>query len=69
MIFKVYVQEQTDQVPVRERTKAIYLEGESEREIRKKMTGTPYLIEAIVPLEGPYLEYEKEHVNFKLTEL
>lgn len=35
MIFKVLYQEVPDEVPVRERTKSLYIEAESVREVRK----------------------------------
>lgn len=72
MIFKVYYQELADEVPVRERTKAFYIEAESEREVREKLKGskTPYLIEHIQPLSEATLEYEKTHnEDFKIMEL
>lgn len=37
MIFKVLYQESPDEIPVRERTKSMYVEGESVREIRDKL--------------------------------
>ena len=49
MIFKVYYQESKTQVPVRENTKTIFVEGESVRDIRKKLTDMPYNIEFVTP--------------------
>ncbi|MED4852093.1 RNA polymerase epsilon subunit [Caldifermentibacillus hisashii] len=69
MIFKVYVQESKNQIPVRERTKALYLEADSKIEVYQKFKETPYLIEHIQELEGNYLEYEKQSNNFKLMEI
>ncbi|NCU17089.1 DNA-dependent RNA polymerase subunit epsilon [Pallidibacillus pasinlerensis] len=69
MIFKVYYQEDKEQVPVRERTKAMYIEAESENEIYEKLFETPYLIEHIQPLNGVDLEFEKQSGNFKITEI
>jgi DNA-dependent RNA polymerase auxiliary subunit epsilon len=66
MIFKVYYQENKVQVPVRERTKSLYIEAESEKEVREKLSDTPYNIEHIQPLDGAYLEYEQNQENFKL---
>lgn len=66
MIFKVLYQENANEVPVRENTKALYLEAESEREARKKLADRNILIEYILPVTGKYLEYEKNSVNFKL---
>jgi len=69
MIFKVYVQELKNEVPVRERTKSIFVEGESERDIREKLKETPYIIEHIQPLKDSHVEFEKQNGNFKLLEL
>lgn len=69
MIYKVYVQENKNEVPVRERTKALYVEADSTTEIYKKFEKTPYLIEHIQELKGKYLEYEKQSENFKIMEI
>jgi DNA-dependent RNA polymerase auxiliary subunit epsilon len=66
MIFKVYFQESKFDAPVRERTKAIYLEGESEREVRHKIADRNYNIELVQKVTGAYLDYEKQSENFKL---
>lgn len=69
MIFKVYYQE-TDEVPVRELTKVLYVKGKNEREIRKKLEdSTPYNIEHIQHIDGAYLEYEQQNEDFKIVEL
>jgi DNA-dependent RNA polymerase auxiliary subunit epsilon len=69
MIFKVYYQESKTQVPVRENTKSIYAEGESVRDIRKKLAEYPYNIEFITSLEGASLEYEQQKEDFKVLEI
>jgi len=69
MIFKVYYQESIYQMPVRENTKTLYVEGESEREVRKKLADRPYNIEYITKLSGKYLEYEKQSEDFKVLEI
>lgn len=69
MIFKVFVQETSDEIPVREKTKALYIEAESEREVRKKLEGTPYNIEHIHELNEAHLQYEKQSDNFKIMEI
>lgn len=68
MIYKVYFQESKTQVPVREKTKTIYVEGASEREVRQSLKNRQINIEYVQLLEGSYLEYEKEHENFELLE-
>ncbi len=37
MIFKVFYQEKMTEVPVRENTKVLYLEADSERDVRAKL--------------------------------
>lgn len=69
MIFKVYYQESTTETPIRENTKSLYIEGESERDIRKKLINAPINIELITPLEGAILEYEKQSKYFKVLEI
>jgi DNA-dependent RNA polymerase auxiliary subunit epsilon len=69
MIFKVFYQENPDEVPVREKTKTIYIEAKSEREVRQKLRGRTMNIEYIQPLEGAHLEYEKKNPDFKVLEI
>ncbi|MBB6443679.1 DNA-dependent RNA polymerase subunit epsilon [Bacillus benzoevorans] len=69
MIYKVYYQEFKTQVPVRENTKSIYVDGESVRDIRRKLSERPYNIEFITPLEGASLEYEQLNEDFKVLEI
>lgn len=69
MIFKVFYQESALEVPVREKTKVLYIEAESEREVRTKLIAKGYNIELIQELAGAHLEYEKQHAeNFELLE-
>jgi DNA-dependent RNA polymerase auxiliary subunit epsilon len=69
MIFKVYFQERLHEVPVRENTKTIYLEGDSQRDVRKKLTDRGYNIEFVQLVAGAYLEYEKQNEDFKVLEI
>lgn len=66
MIFKVYYQENALEVPVRENTKSLYVEAESEREVRSILRDRKYNIELIQLLEGNHLEYEQASSNFKV---
>ncbi|MFJ7970589.1 DNA-dependent RNA polymerase subunit epsilon [Psychrobacillus sp. NPDC096389] len=66
MIYKVYYQENALQVPVRENTKSLYVEAESEREVRAILKERQYNIELIQLLEGNHLEYEQASPNFKV---
>ncbi|AQP53122.1 hypothetical protein CBF34_02580 [Vagococcus penaei] len=69
MIFKVYYQEDKAFSPQREKTKSLYIEGESDVAVRRLINkNTPYNIELIQLLEGNHLEYEKENADFTLVE-
>lgn len=67
MIFKVYYQENVLEVPVRENTKTLYMEANSEREVRATLKDRKYNIELVQKLEGNHLEYEKNSVDFKVV--
>ncbi|RSD28184.1 DNA-dependent RNA polymerase subunit epsilon [Mesobacillus subterraneus] len=69
MIFKVYFQESNKQVPVREKTQTIYVEGDSERDVRTKIADRQYNIEYIEAVKGNYLEYEKQKEEFEVLEI
>lgn len=66
MIFKVIYQELPNEVPVREHSKSLYIEAESEKEVRQKLSARNVNIEFIQPLDEAHLEYEKQSENFKL---
>ncbi|MBO9130338.1 DNA-directed RNA polymerase subunit epsilon [Bacillus sp. 165] len=69
MIFKVFYQENALQVPVRENTKTVYVEAESEKDVRIKLAKFNYNIELVQPLSGAHLEYEKQSEAFKVSEI
>ncbi|GGJ74820.1 DNA-dependent RNA polymerase auxiliary subunit epsilon [Anoxybacillus voinovskiensis] len=69
MIFKVFYQENANEVPVREKTKTLYIEAQSERDVRQKLKERNFNIEYIHPLEGAHLEYEKQNPNFSVLEI
>ncbi|MCH7320778.1 MULTISPECIES: DNA-dependent RNA polymerase subunit epsilon [Solibacillus] len=66
MIYKVYYQEGISEIPVRENTKVVYVEGASEREVRYYLKDRNYNIELVQLLEGNYLEYEQNSSNFQV---
>jgi DNA-dependent RNA polymerase auxiliary subunit epsilon len=66
LIYKVYYQESNTEVPTRENTVALFIEADSERDVRQKLKDRPISIEYIQPLEGAYLEYEKQREDFKV---
>ena len=69
MIYKVYYQENVLQVPVRENTKSMYIEADSERSVRAKLKDRNYSIEYIQLLEGPHLEHEQAAPYFELAKV
>ncbi|MBD8007395.1 DNA-dependent RNA polymerase subunit epsilon [Bacillus norwichensis] len=66
MIYKVYYQESLLEMPVRENTKVLFIEAESELDVRRHLKDRQINLEFIQLLEGPYLEYEKNSPNFTL---
>ncbi|GEN88138.1 DNA-directed RNA polymerase subunit epsilon [Oceanobacillus sp. FSL W8-0428] len=66
MIFKVLYQASQDQVPVRERTESLYVEAQSVREARSKISDRNINIEYIQVLDEAHLEYEKSTGKFEL---
>ncbi|UOQ93024.1 DNA-directed RNA polymerase subunit epsilon [Halobacillus shinanisalinarum] len=66
MIFKVFYQELANEVPVRERTQAMYVESETEREVRKKLAAKNLNIEYIQVLNEDHLAYEKQSEDFQV---
>lgn len=69
MVFKVLYQELPDEAPVRERTKALYLNAESERDARKKLASYNLNIEYIQMLDGAHLAYEQQSDQFELENI
>ncbi len=66
MIFKVYFQESILEVPVRERTRVVFVEAETEQEVRHKLADRKYNIELVTKVSGAYLDYEKLDENYVL---
>ncbi|MGI8314048.1 DNA-dependent RNA polymerase subunit epsilon [Halobacillus mangrovi] len=69
MIFKVLYQELAQEVPVRERTQAMYVEAETEREVRKKLANNGFNIEYIQVLDEDHLAYEQQSEDFAVENL
>lgn len=69
MIFKVYYQPTKKENPKRENTHVLYFEAKDEVEARYLVEqNTEYNVEFIEGLSEAALEYEKQSVNYKLTE-
>lgn len=69
MIFKVYFQQSIYEVPVRENTKTLFIEGESERDVRTKLKDRGFNIEYVQPVKGAFLEYEKQSQHYNVLEI
>jgi len=69
MVFKVLYQESSIEAPIRERTKSLYVEAESVREVRRKLTERNYNIELVQPLDEAHFAYEEQSEHFQLEQL
>lgn len=52
MIFKVYFQEKMSEVAVRENTKTVYVNADSERDVRQKLKARSINIEFVQAVTG-----------------
>lgn len=68
MVYKVFFQEDKREVPVREHTKVLYFEANSEKDVRIFLKDRPYNIELVQLLSDAHLQYEQEHEAFSITE-
>jgi DNA-dependent RNA polymerase auxiliary subunit epsilon len=69
MVFKVYFQERVTEVPVREKTRVLYVAGESVRDVRKKIANRGYNVEFVQEVTGAFLEYEQQNEDYKVLEI
>lgn len=69
MIYKILYQERADEIPVRERTKCAYVEGESVRDVRTRINERKYNIEYIQALDEAHLAYEKQSKDFRVENI
>ena len=63
-MYKIFYQESRTNVPVRERTKVLYMEASSVTEVRRRLQDTEYNIEYIQKIFGPFLDYEMKSIAF-----
>ncbi|MDX8359920.1 MULTISPECIES: DNA-directed RNA polymerase subunit epsilon [Bacillaceae] len=68
MIFKVYFQEDVLEVPVREKTQTVYINADSEQDVREKLKDRNLNIEFVQLVSGEYLEFEQRNEDFKVLE-
>ncbi|ASF39251.1 DNA-dependent RNA polymerase subunit epsilon [Halobacillus halophilus] len=69
MIYKVLYQELAKEVPVRERTQAMYVEAETERRVREKLANKGFNIEYIQVLNEDHLAYEQQSEDYQVENL
>jgi len=69
MVFKVLFQESLLEAPIRERTRSIYVEAESIREVRLKLVERNLNIELVQPLDAEHLAYEQASEFFELEQI
>ena len=69
MIFKVYYHENIHQVPVRENTLSLYVEAETEKEVRDQLHDREIIIEYVQKLEGEHLTYEQASPHFHVEQV
>jgi len=69
MIFKVYYQDTMEEYPIRERTKSLFLEADSVRDVRQKLVDHGYNIEYIQQMDEIHLAYEQQSADFELESL
>ncbi|PIC86543.1 MULTISPECIES: DNA-dependent RNA polymerase subunit epsilon [unclassified Sporosarcina] len=69
MIFKVYYHLNVHEVPVRENTLSLYVEAETEKEVRDQLKGRDLMIEYVQKLEGEHLTYEQASPDFHVEQV
>lgn len=69
MVFKVFYQEDPWEIPVRESTKTLYIEGETVQQVRRELADRNLSVEHIQMLDEAHLEYEKQSEDFKLEHI
>ncbi|WP_433749313.1 DNA-dependent RNA polymerase subunit epsilon [Falsibacillus pallidus] len=69
MIFKVFYQDNKTEVPVREKTSAMYVQADAERDVRLKLKDRSINIEFIQKVDEAHHEYEKQNEDFKVLEI
>jgi len=69
MVFKILYQDNYEEMPLRERTRSMYVEAESVREVRNKLKDRNYNIEYIQELDEAHLNYEKKSEDFRVENL
>ena len=69
MIYKVYYHLNVHEVPVRENTLSLYVEAETEKEVRDQLADRDLMIEYVQKLEGEQLAYEQASPAFHVEQV
>ncbi|TDQ42255.1 DNA-dependent RNA polymerase subunit epsilon [Aureibacillus halotolerans] len=69
MIFKVLYQPTKEEALIRESTKTMYVDEQSERVVRKKLAERNYNIEYVQALTPNHLEYEQQSESYQVEKL
>lgn len=67
-VFKVFYQHNRDEVIVRENTQSLYVEAQTEEQVRRYLKDRNFNIEFITKLEGAHLDYEKQSEDFNVEQ-
>lgn len=68
-VFKVFYQENSKEIPVRENTQALYVEADGVPAVRKYLDDRNYNVELVQELSEAYLEFEKQSEDFKVEKV
>lgn len=68
-VFKVFFQKTKEEVIVREHTQTIYVEGQTEEQVRRYLKDRNFNIEFITKLEGAHLEYEQKSPDYQVEHI
>ena len=69
LVFKVFYQENSKEIPVRENTQVLFVEADGVPEVRKYLDDRDYNIELVQELSDAYLEFEKQAEDFKVEKV
>ena len=68
-VFKVFYQENSKEIPVRENTQVFAVEADGVPAVRKYLDDRNYNVELVQELSEAYLEFEKQSEDFKVEKV
>ena len=68
-VFKVFYQENSKEIPVRENTQVLYVEADGVPADRKYLDDINYNVVLVQELSEAYLEFEKQSEDFKVEKV